>query len=167
MNELPLPSTRVTLTGATLNVAFGPQGALTQRLTVPLQADAGAPYEDCTLSLTFTGTYELTLRSYGNLSIVLSPQELTSYEGTTCSFPNVDELLLTGKDFDGTMAGYVQFLNVDYSPTVYVTPGSPTWQGAFTRVFEQLARYMNYETDEERGDASGNVSPQDFILTLE
>lgn len=166
-NELPLPSTRVTLADATFNVAFGPKGSLTQQLTATLQAEAGEPYEDCTLSLTFSGTYELTLRSYGNLSITLSPQELTSYEGTTCAFPSVDELLLAGEEFDGTLGSHVQYLNVDYTPTVYVTPGSPTWQNAFTRVFEQLARFMSYETDEERGDASGNVNPQDFTLTLE
>ena len=130
-------------------------------------AEPGEPYEDCTLSFTFTGTYELTLRSYGNLSITLLRQELTSCEATTCAFPSLEELLLAGEDFDGTIGGYVQYLNVDYTAAAHVTPGSPTWQGAFTRVSEQLARYMSYATDEEPGDASGNVNPQDFILTRE
>lgn len=162
--EGSLGSVRVRLGDAKLDVELDGKGQLTQRLTAPLEVAPGEPFEGCTLSLTFGGAYELLLRSYGGLTLLVSPQELLSTEGTTCDFPSLDELAFSAEDFDVPLGAFSQFVNVDYQPTLYVEPGPPVWLNGFGHIFDVLPQYLSYATTEELGHAQGYVSAQELML---
>jgi hypothetical protein len=162
--EGALGSVRVGLGDAQLDVELDGKGQITQRLTVPLEVAEGEPFEGCTLSLTFGGAYELLLRSYGGLTLLVSQQELLGTEGTTCDFPSLDELAFSADGFDVPLSAYSQSVNVDYQPTLYVDPGAPVWQNGFGQIFDVLPQYLSYATTEELGNALGYVSAQELML---
>jgi hypothetical protein len=163
-SEGVIGSGRVGFGDATLDVEIADTGELTQRVTIPLQAAAGEPFEDCTLSLTFRGTYELLLRSYGSMTLVMSPAELISTDGTLCAFPTVEELAPSAEDLSVPLPQSSQSVSIDYQPTLYVEPGAPVWQYGFGQIFGILPQYLSYSTGEETGSASGSVSPQELML---
>jgi hypothetical protein len=162
--DMPLPPVELALGDATLAVEFGTKGELTQHVTIPLDAEKGEPYAGCTLSLTFSGTYDLVLRSWGGLTLVTSEQALTSTEGTTCELPSLDEMALSADAFDLPLSGTTVSVNIDYQPTLLVTPGAPVWRDGFGQVFQVIPQYLGYETSEEIGNASGFLQPQELTL---
>ncbi len=167
-NDMALPPSRLTLGSVTLEVDFGKKGELTEVLTVPLSSKKDAPYDGCTLSLTFSGTYEVSLRQgYGGVSVAFSEQTLTSVEGTTCKFPAVNDLAISAKDFDMTLNAYIQQgISINYLPTAYAEPGVPTWQNSqFGQLFQQLSQFLPYTTANESGNVDGYLYPQDVMLT--
>jgi hypothetical protein len=158
---------RVRFGEATLSLDFGKNGALTEILTLSLLAKEGEPYEGCTLSLLFSGTYEVGLRSrYGGVRLSVSEQKLTSFEGTTCEFPATADLALSAEDADLRLNAYTQQgISIDYLPTLFAVPGPPVWQGNdFSRLFEQLPQFLSYLTATEAGSVSGYVGLQDLQL---
>jgi hypothetical protein len=157
----------LTLGDATLAVAFGKKGAFTEVLTLPLTSKVGEPYDGCTLSLTFEGTYRLSLRQqYGGLTLSVSDQTLTSFEGTTCEFPAVEDMALAAADFSVRLSAYgQQGMAINYLPLLYEEPGAPFWQNSnFTQIFQELGGFLSYTTLDEFGSMSGNTYPQDLML---
>ena len=166
-NDAPLPSTRLTLGDVSLEVDFGKKGALTEVLTVPLSAKKDEPFDGCTISLTFSGTYEVSLRQqYGGVTVAVSEQTLTSIDGTTCDFPAVKDMLISSVDFDLRLSAYTQQgASINYLPTLYVEPGAPTWQNSsFGQVFQQLSQFLAYTSATEAGNVDGFLYPQDLML---
>lgn len=163
----PSSAARLTLGDATLSVDFGKKGVLTQVVTVDLSTKADEPYDGCTLSLTFSGTYEVSVRQqYGGVRVALSERTLTSFEGTTCAFPAVKDLALSAEDFDMRLNAYTQQgLLIDYVPLLFTDPGAPVWQNSnFGQVFQQLPEFLGYETAEEVGSVSGYTNVQELNL---
>jgi len=152
--QLPL---RVGNVGATLTFAKG--GAFTQVITVPLESEKGAPYDGCTLALTFEGTWELTLKlQNGQMSLFVSKLTLTSTEGTTCAFPKVAQMALSAEDFELSWEGFGQNVAVDYTPTLYAVPGAPSWQyTSFLQVLGSLGQLLDYNSVTEIGVGQGGV----------
>lgn len=167
MGEPMQQSMRVQLTSATLRVEFGKKGEVSETVTAELETEEGLPFDGCTLSLTFSGTYELLMRAYGGIMLVMSEQTLTSTEGSSCTLPSVEELALSGDMFDLPLSAFSQSVNVDYQPTLWAKPGAPVWQGGFGHVFEVLPQYLGYTTETELGVSSGYVSPQELMLLKE
>jgi hypothetical protein len=158
------PPVRVELASAKLRVELGKKGAISETVTAELRAEEGAPFDGCTLSLTFSGSYELLMRSYGGITLAISEQTLTSTEGTSCTLPSVEELALSDEAFDLPLSAFSQSVNIDYQPTLWADPAAPFWQSAFLHVFEVLPQYLGYTTDTETGVSSGYVSPQELTL---
>jgi hypothetical protein len=157
----------VKLGDATLSVDFGKKGAFTQVLTVPLSTKKGEPYDGCTVSLTFSGSYSLSVRSpYGEIRLAISEQTLTSTKGTVCDFPTVDEMALSAEDFDLRLNAYTrQGISIDYLPTLFAEPGSPLWQNSnFGQIFQQLPQFLAYLKTTEYGSVSGYTNVQELRL---
>jgi hypothetical protein len=166
-NDMALPSSRLTLGPVTLELDFGKKGVLTEVVTLPLSSKKGEPYDGCTVSLTFTGSYEVGVRpQYGGVTIAFSEQTLTSTEGTTCDSPSIDDMAISAEDFDMPLNAYTQQgVNINYLPLAYVEPGVPTWQNnQFGQLFQQLSQFLGYATTKEVGNVDGYLYPQDVTL---
>lgn len=166
----PLPAVQLELGDASISVSFDDEGGVTETLTVALraasiEAEEELPLDGCTISLTFSGSYDLALQQYGNISLELSERRLVSIAGTSCELPAVEQLAIANEDFDRPLSLTTQSVNIDYLPTLYVEPGEPTWRNAFSYLLDRLPLYLGYETETEIGYASGYVSPQEFSLT--
>src|SRR5262249_52129595 len=62
----PIPPEPLSFDDVSLAVDFGEKGAFSETLTVSISTAKGVPYDGCTVSLTFEGSYELVLRDqYG------------------------------------------------------------------------------------------------------
>jgi hypothetical protein len=165
-SEMSLPSAPLHVANAALALSFSKKGVFSEVVTIDLESETAAPYDGCTLNLTYTGTWDISLRQqYGDLTLVISEQQLSSIEGTTCDFPTLGEMALSADDFKLTIPASTQSINIGYQPTLYTTPGAPEWFGSnFTRVFEQLGQYLAYETDTETGNVNGYIYTQDVIF---
>lgn len=166
-NVMVLPPSRLSVGSVTLEVGFGKNGELTEVLTVPLSSKKDEPYDGCTVSLTFSGTYEVNLpQQYGGISVAFSEQTLTSVDGTTCAFPALKDMAISAKDFDVQLNAYLQpGVSINYLPTAYAEPGAPTWQSSqFGQIFQQLSQFLSYATTSESGNADGYLYPQDVTL---
>jgi hypothetical protein len=165
--ETPASSPRLSLEGATLSLDFGKKGAFTEVVTIPLSSKEKEPYDGCILSLTFSGTYEVSLRQqYGGVRLSISEQTLTSFEGTTCDFPAVKEMAISADDFDMRLNAYTQQgISIDYVPTLFAEPGAPTWQNSsFGQIFQQLPQFLGYEDATETGNVDGYMNVQDLVF---
>jgi hypothetical protein len=161
-----LPSSPLTLGDATVSVVFGKKGSFDEVVRVPLSTDADVPYDGCLLSLTFSGTYSLILRQqYGGMTLAISQQTLSSFKGTTCDLPAVDEMGFANMDPMAQpmrLSAYTQNVSINYLPTLYAEPAAPIWQNnSFGQVFQQLPDFLTYVTAKESGSVSGYVYPQD------
>jgi hypothetical protein len=163
----PPQSMHVKVSSATLRVEFGKKNEVSETLTAELEAEEGMPFDGCTLSLTFSGTYDLLLRQYGSITLAVSEQKLTSSEGSSCTLPSVEELALSDEMFDLPLSAFSQQVNIDYQPTLWAEPGAPFWQSGFARIFDVLPQYLGYLTETERGTSSGYVSAQELTLLEE
>lgn len=159
-----LPGLKVELKSASLQVEIGAKGEISETLTAELATEEGEPLDGCTVSLTYSGTYQLLMRNYGGLTLAISDQTLTSTEGTTCELPTVEELALSGEDFELPLTGFSQQVNIDYEQTLWTKPGVPVWTGGFAHVFDVLPAALSYVTDTETGVSSGYMSPQELTL---
>jgi len=152
---------------ATFELDFGKKGALTEVLTLSLSSKEDEPYDGCTLSLTFSGTYEVSPRQqYSGLRLTLSDRTLTSTEGTTCKLPAVADLALSSEDFDLRLNAYTQQgISIDYLPLLFAEPGPPVWENSnLGQAFQQLPNFLAYQTDQEVGYVNGYLNVQDLIL---
>jgi hypothetical protein len=166
-NDTALPGSRLRLGDASLAIDFGKKGVFTQVLTLPLASQPLEPYDDCTLSLTFEGTYRLSLRQqYGGVTLSVSEQRLISLEGTTCEFPTIEQMMLSADDFDVRLNAFTQQgVSINYLPLLYTEPGAPLWQSSnFGQIFQELGGFLSYQTPDEVGNMSGSVYPQDLTL---
>ncbi len=166
-NVTTLPASPLTFGDATLSVDFGKKGVFTQVVTVPLSTEPDAPYDGCTLSLTFSGTYQVSLRAqYGGVRLAISEQALTSIKGTACDFPAVEDMTLSADDFDQRVNAYTQQgISIDYLPTLFTDPTSPLWQNSnFAEIFRQLPSFLGYATPTESGNVNGYTNVQELIL---
>ncbi len=166
-NIMAVPSSRLTVGGLTLEVDFGKKGLVTEVVTVALSSEKDAPYDGCSVSLTFSGTYEVSLRQqYNGISLAFSEQTLTSAEGTTCTFPTVEDMAISAEDFDMPLNAYIQQgVAINYLPTAYAEPAAPLWQNnQFGQLFQQLSQFLAYETTDEQGTVDGYLYPQDVTL---
>jgi hypothetical protein len=166
--EMSASSSRLLPGAATLSLDFAKKGAFTEVVTVPFSSKTDEPYDGCTLSLTFKGTYEVGLRQqYGGVRLSISEQTLTSIKGTTCDFPAVADMALSADDFDVRLNAYTQQgISIDYLPTLFTEPGSPVWQNSnFGQIFQQLPEFLNYVTTTESGNVGGYTNIQDLTLT--
>lgn len=166
-NEMPIAPSRLTVGDVTVRLNFGKKGVLTEVVTVPLSSKKGEPFDGCTVSLTFTGTYTVSLRQqYGSFTLLVSQQTLTSTDGTTCSSPSVDDMAISSPDFDQQLSGFAQpGASINYLPTTYAEPGPPVWQtNQLGQVFQQLAQFLSYATAKETGNVDGYLYPQDATL---
>ena len=164
-SEVPL-----TLGDATLTLDFAKKGVFTQVVTVPLITKEGEPYDGCTLSLTFSGSYGLSVRSpYGEIRLAISEQTLTSTKGTVCDFPTVEEMALSAADFDLRLNAYTrQGISIDYLPTLFAKPGAPTWQNSnLGQVFQQLPQFLAYVQPTESGNVAGYANVQELTFERE
>lgn len=160
-------STPLTFGDATVSLDFGKKGVLTEVVTVALSTKKAEPYDGCTLSLTFSGTYEVTVRQqYGGPRLSLSERMLVDTAGTTCAFPTLPVMAISAEDFDLRLNAYTQQgLSIDYLPLLFAEPGLPVWQNSnFGQVFQQLPNFLGYETPKERGYVSGYANVQDLTL---
>jgi hypothetical protein len=160
-------SVPLTLGEATLSLDFGKKGAFTEILTLPLSTKKGEPYDGCTLSLTFSGTYDLSFRApYRDLRLGTSELSLSSFKGTSCDFPSVDEMALSAQDFDLRLNAYTrQGISIDYLPTLFAEPGMPLWQNSsFGQIFQQLPQFLAYLTTNESGGVSGYANLQELTF---
>ncbi len=166
-NEMAIPSSRLTVGTTTFELDFGKKGVLTEVVTVPLSSKMGEPYDGCTISLTFSGTYEVSLRQqYSGVTVAFSEQTLTSTEGTTCDAPSIDDMAISSADFDLRLNAYTQQgVSINYLPAVYLEPGAPTWQNnQFGQLFQQFSQFLSYATTTEMGNVDGYLYPQDVTL---
>ena len=166
-NDMAIPSSRLTIGDVTLELDFGKKGVLTEVLTVPLSSKKKEPFDGCTVSLTFSGTYAVSLRpQYGGVTVAFSEQTLTSTDGTTCDSPSVDDMAFSSPDFDVRLNAYTQQgVSINYLPLVYVEPGTPTWQNnQFGQLFQQLSQFLSYATTKEMGSVDGYLYPQEVTL---
>ena len=150
---------------ATISMTFGKKGAFTETISVPLATETDAPFDGCTLAFTFSGTYQLILRQgYGGLMLAISDQTLTSFKGTTCTFPKIADMAFAAVDFKVRINAYTrQGISINYLPTLYATPGAPIWEdNGFGQLFQQLPQFLGYTTAKETGSVSGYVYPQDI-----
>lgn len=169
VNQVPAESSVVPLTlgDATLSLDFGKKGVFTQVVTVPLSTKEGEPYDGCTLSLTFSGSYELSLRApYGEVRLALSEQRLSSVKGTVCDYPAVEEMALSAEDFDLRLNTYTrQGVSIDYLPTLFTEPGAPLLENsALAQVFQQLPQFLSYAKPTESGSVAGYANVQDITF---
>ncbi len=166
-NDTTLPSSPLTLGDASVSVDFGKKGVFTEVVTVPLKTEADAPYDGCTLSLTFSGTYQVSLRAqYGGVRLAISELTLTSIKGTACAFPAVEDMALSAKDFDVRLNAYTQQgISIDYLPTLFTDPGSPLWQNSnLAQIFQQFPSFLAYATPTETGSVNGYTNVQELLL---
>ena len=162
-----LPSSRVRFGDATLSIVFGKKGSFDEVVRVPLSTEADLPYDGCTLSLTFSGTYSLLIRQqYGGMMLAISEQTLSSFKGTTCDLPAVEEMDIANMDAmtpPVRLSAYTQNVSINYLPTLYADPGVPTWQNnQFGQLFQELPNFLSYVTADESGSVNGYVYPQDM-----
>jgi len=160
-------SVPLTLGDATVSLDFGKKGVLTEAVTAALSTKKGEPYDGCTLSLTFSGTYEVSVnRQYGGVRVALSERTLSSTKGTTCAFPTVPFMALSAEDFDVRLNAYTQqSVSIDYLPLLFAEPGPAVWQNSnFGQVFQQLPSFLGYETAAELGYVNGYVNAQELTL---
>lgn len=165
--EAPLSTSPLTLGDATLSLDFGKKGVLTEVVTVALSTKKDEPYDGCTLSLTFSGTYEVSVRQrYAGVRLALSERTLTSTEGTTCAFPTLKFMALSAEDFDVRLNAYTQQgISIDYLPLLFSEPAAPLWQNSnFGQVFQELPGFLGYETADELGYVSGYSNVQELTL---
>jgi len=162
----PLEPLRMSIGDATLSLEFGARGVLTETVSFSLETEAAGPYDQCTISLTFSGSYELILRQqYGGLMLAISDQVLDSSEGTTCALPKLADMAFSAVDFDGMLNAYTQGVSINYLPTLYSEPGAPSWSGSnFGQIFEQLLQFVSYRTTAEYGSAIGYLYPLELNL---
>jgi hypothetical protein len=160
---------RLVMGDATLTLEFGAKGALTESVTFSLSSEADAPYHECTIALTFSGSYELILRpQYGGMMLAISEQVLESSEGTTCVLPAVADMAFSAEDFDGSLSAATQGVSINYLPTLYSEPGVPTWAGSgFGQIFEQILQFLSYRTETENGSVNGYIYPLELNLEQE
>jgi hypothetical protein len=165
--QMPASASPLHLEGATLELDFGKKGVFTEVATIPLSSKEGEPYDGCTLSLTFSGTYEVSVRQqYAGVRLSISERTLTSFEGTTCDFPATKELAISAEDFAMRLNAYTQQgISIDYVPTLFSVPGPPTWQNAnLAQIFQQLPQFLGYEDALESGSVNGYVNVQDLVF---
>jgi hypothetical protein len=160
---------RMVMGDATITLEFGPKATLTESVTFSLATEADAPYHECTIAFTFSGTYELILRQqYGGMMLAISDQVLESAEGTTCVLPEVADMAFSADDFDTPLNAYTQGVSINYLPALYSEPGAPTWAGSsFGQIFEQLLQFLSYRTTTENGSVNGYLYPLELNLEQE
>lgn len=162
-----LPPVALHVDEATLSVAFDDNGEISHTVSLSLETEPDAAYHDCTVTLTFGGTYELLFRpQYGGVVLAVSDMPLTSVEDTTCELPSVEQMATSLAAFNVQLPARTHGLGISYLPTLYLEPGAPVWNaGNFSQVFEMLGAFLEYTTDEEQGSVTGYLYPLELSLT--
>lgn len=166
-SEALASSSRLILGDATVSLDFGKKGVLTEVVTVALSSKKDEPYDGCTLSLTFSGTYDVTVRQqYSGLRLALSERALVDTKGTTCDFPTLPFMALSAVDADVRLNAYTQqSISIDYLPLLFAEPGPPVWRNSnFGQVFQELPSFLGYETTGELGIVNGYANVQEMTL---
>jgi hypothetical protein len=151
---------RLHLGDTAVSANFADDGTFSQTFTAPLQTSKGAPFQGCTLSLTFEGTWRYELGGFGNgQQLQIADVTLTSTKGSKCTYPALADMDINQEGFKLELGDGTYYPRIDYVPTLAIKPGAPAWSTEiFNGIVQQLGQLLGHTVPSQMDDGGAGAA---------